>query len=99
MAWVSATSPTRRCKCNEGREGRPPGARDGSGNGITRIDLWGLRVRAEAACACAATESRRAGVQGVGESGRLVCLKRSRNRMNREGMATVPIPANGLRRT
>ena len=74
---------------------RGPRARDGHGDGIARVDLWDLPVRAEVARACASTELQRAGVQGIGEPGRSVGLYWSRNLMNREAVAAGPIPASG----
>ena len=55
---------------------------------IAPVDLWGLRVRAEVAWACAATESQQAGVQGAGDLGSLVCLERNRNLTDREAVPT-----------
>jgi hypothetical protein len=69
-----------------------PCGHDGNKEGIAHVGLQGLRVRRETARACGVTESQRAGVQGAG--GR-ADLERSREPMNREALATGPIPAGG----
>ena len=40
--------------------------------------------------------TQQAAVRDAAELGRSVCLERSHNRMNREAVATVPVPAKGL---
>jgi hypothetical protein len=82
-----------------GRSVRAPRTWDGHGDGIARVDLSGLRVRAEAGWGCAASKPQRAGVQGAGDPGRSLCLERSRKHINREAVGTGPIPAGGLPRT